>query len=544
VIAELRTPAQMVRDGIGRWPGLDILTFVEVSADGRLTEERRTYKTLLANGEAIAGALAAEGMARPDATFAIMMQNHPEFVEAMIGSELAGTVFVPVDPRTRGDKLAYMLRFARCRGVLVADYALAHVLAVVGEVPELEWIWVLGKAAGSAGRARVSSLRQVMDRHPAPPAPAPDLGRTMQLLYTSGTTGDPKAIVSPYARFAAIAALGPALGLRDGDRPYTGLSLTHANAQLVTLGNALAHGLPLVISRRFTKSRLWEILARHDCTMFSLLGGMAISIYAEPPGPWDRDHRVRYVLSAGMPPNLWPAFAERFEVEIFEFFGAAEGGMTLNPPRGGPIGSIGKPPPDSLCTVRDEADAECPPGVLGEICFRPVSGEPPPVTYLDNPAASAAKVRDGWFRSGDAGYKDADGWLYFAHRLGGSIRRNGDFISAAQIEAEIAALDQVADVHVYGLATPANAPGEKEIVAAVVLHTGAVLDARSIVEHCRHRIGASSVPSFIQLVDEIPKTASEKPQQRFLERMLAEGRGALFDTTGSVVTQNPAGDPK
>ena len=543
MIAELRTPAQMVRDGMNRWPGLDILTFVEVAADGRLTEERRTYQTLLANGEAIAGALAAEGMA-PGATFAIMMQNHPQFVEAIVGSELAGTVFVPVDPRARGEKLAYMLRFARCRGVLVADYALAHVLAVADDLPELQWIWVLGEPAASAGRARVASLRQVMERRHAPPVPAPDLGRTMQLLYTSGTTGDPKAIVSPYARFAGIAALGPALGLRDGDRPYTGLSLTHANAQLITLGNALAHGLPLVISRRFTKSRLWEILARYDCTMFSLLGGMAISIYAEPPGRWDRDHRVRYVLSAGMPPNLWPSFAERFGVEIFEFFGAAEGGMTLNPPGAGPIGSIGKPPPDSLCTVRDEADVECLPGVLGEICFRPVCGEPPPVTYLDNPAASAAKVRDGWFRSGDAGYKDAGGWLYFAHRLGGSIRRNGDFVSAAQIEAEIAALDQVADVHVYGLATPANAPGEKEIVAAVVLHPGAVLDARSILDHCRHRIGAASIPSFIQLVDEIPKTASEKPQQRFLERMLAEGRGALFDTTGSAVTQNPAGDPQ
>lgn len=542
--SELRTPVQMVRDGIAHWPGVDILTFVEADTGGRLVEERRTYQTLLANAEAIAGALAAEGMA-PGAAFAIMMPNHPEFVEAILGSELAGTVFVPVDPRTRGEKLAYMLRFAECRGVLVAKDALSHVLAVAGGLPLLEWIWVLGDAGPSPSPTRVSDLRQIMARHHAPPAaPAPDLARTMQLLYTSGTTGDPKAIVSPYGRFAGVAALGATIGLRDGDRPYTGLSLTHANAQLITLGNALAHGLPLVISRRFTKSRLWEIVARYECTMFSLLGGMAIAIYAEPPGPWDRKHRVRYVLSAGMPPNLWPAFAERFGVEILEFFGAAEGGMTLNPPGVGPIGSIGKPPPDSLCTVRDEADAECPPGVIGEICFRPVEGDPAPVTYLNNPTASAAKVRDGWFRTGDAGFQDADGWLYFAHRIGGSIRRNGDFVSAAQIEAEIAALESVADVHVYGLATPANAPGETEIVAAVVAHPGHAFDAKSIFDHCRERIGATSVPTFVQLVDEIPKTASEKPQQRFLEQMLAEGRGALFDTTGSAVTQNPAGDPK
>jgi crotonobetaine/carnitine-CoA ligase len=438
-----------------------------------------------------------------------------------------------------------MLRFARCRGVVVADYALEHILAVADQLPKLDWIWVLGEAAPSAGPPRVTALRDVMARGDAPPAaPAPGLTRTMQLLYTSGTTGDPTAIVSPYGRFASVAAMGSAIGLGDNDRPYTGLSLTHANAQLITLGNALAHGLPLVISRRFTKSRLWEILARFDCSMFSLLGGMAIAIYAEPPGAWDRKHGVRYVLSAGMPTNLWPAFAARFGVEIFEFFGAAEGGMTLNPPGAGPVGSIGKPPPDSLCTVRDEADVECPPGVIGEICFRPIVGEPAPVTYLDNPAASAAKVRDGWFRSGDAGFKDPDGWLYFAHRIGGSIRRNGDFVSAAQIEAEIAALEAVADVHVYGLATPANAPGEKEIVAAVVAHPGRALDPRSIFDHCRERIGATSVPTFVQLVDEIPKTASEKPQQRFLEQMLADGRGALFDTTGSAVTLTLAGDLK
>lgn len=538
----LKTPLQMVLDGVERHADLDVLTFVEVGPDGTLIEDVRTYADLLLNGRRIAGALSAENMG-DGVAFAIIMRNHAEFVDAMIGSEIAGTIFVPIDPRTRGEKLLYMLRFAGCRGAFVADYALSYLLDVLADLPELEWIWVLGDTQQTVtGPVRMARFTDVIGRAVAvEDLPKPDPTRPMQLLYTSGTTGDPKAIVSPYARFAAVGTLGHAIGLRPDDRPYTGLSLTHANAQLITLGNALSGGLRLVISQQFTKSRLWEILAHYDCTMFSLLGGMAIAIYAEPPAPHDRGHKVRYVLSAGMPEALWHPFAERFGVEIFEFFGAAEGGLTLNPPGAGPAGSVGKPPADTICTIFDEQDRECPPGTIGEICFRPVTGDQPPVVYLRNPEASKSKVRDGWFRTGDAGYKDEQGWLYFAHRISNSIRRNGDFVSASHIEAEISALDGVADVHVYGVTTPENAPGEKEVIAAIVPQSGRTFEPAGIFERCRARIGANAVPSFVQIVEEIPKTASEKPQERFLIQMLADGRSTILNASGAVVTVTPKG---
>ena len=530
----------MVLNGVRKHPDLDVLTFVAVASDGKLVEDVRTYATLLSKGRLIAGALAAEKMS-DGAAFALIMRNHAEFVDAMIGSEIAGTIFVPVDPRTRGEKLLYMLRFAGCRGAFVADYALPYLLDILAELPELEWIWMLGDAGVVPDvSVRLNRFDDVITRAlPTQDLPEPDLTRPMQILYTSGTTGDPKAIVSPYARFAAVGSLGAAIGLQPDDRPYTGLSLTHANAQLITLGNALSTGLRLVISQQFTKSRLWEILAHYECTMFSLLGGMAIAIYAEPPAPHDRKHKVRYVLSAGMPLALWNPFAERFDVEIFEFFGAAEGGLTLNPPGAGPPGSVGKPPLDVICAIFDEQDRECPPGIMGEICFRPLNGDQPPVVYLRNPEASEAKVRDGWFRTGDAGYKDEKGWLYFAHRISNSIRRNGDFVSASHIEAEIAALDDVADVHVYGLATPENAPGEKEVIAAIVPQSGRDFEPAKIFERCRTQIGTNAVPSFIQIVEEIPKTASEKPQERFLIQMLAEGRSTILNASGAAVTVTP-----
>lgn len=532
----------MVLDGVRKHADLDVLTFVEVLPDGSLSEDIRTYAGLLENGRRIAGALASEGMG-DGAAFAIIMRNHAEFVDTMIGSEIAGTIFVPIDPRTRGEKLSYMLKFAECEGAFIADYALTYLMEVLPDLPKLKWVWVLGGAGTPGnGTARISNFEDILaGGKPVQDLPEPDHSKPMQLLYTSGTTGDPKAIISSYGRFASVGSLGASIGLRPDDRPYTGLSLTHANAQLITLGNALNGGLRLVISQQFTKSRLWDILARYECTMFSLLGGMAIAIYAEPPSPHDRAHKVRYVLSAGMPEALWHPFAERFGVEIFEFFGAAEGGLTLNPPGFGPAVSIGKPPPDSICAILDEQGQECATDALGEICFRPVVGEQPPVVYLKNPKASAEKVKDGWFRTGDAGYKDADGWVYFAHRISNSIRRNGDFISASHIEAEIAALADVADVHVYGLATPGNAPGEKEVIAAIVPHPDCTFDPRSVFAHCREQIGSNAVPSFVQIVDEIPKTASEKPQERFLVQMLADNRSRIFNASGAAVMITPKG---
>src|SRR5690606_33480634 len=153
-------------------------------------------------------------------------------------------------------KLAYMLDFAECRGLVIGDYALAQLAEIAGECRHLEWVWVVGSGGGAIGRLRRQDFATLLD------GPVPDVtvrvasaDEPMQMLYTSGTTGDPKAILSPYARFAFVASLGEMFGLRAGDRPYTGLSLTHANAQLITLGNVLSLGLRGVFSRRFTKSR-------------------------------------------------------------------------------------------------------------------------------------------------------------------------------------------------------------------------------------------------------------------------------------------------
>lgn len=494
---------------------LDVLTFVDIAPDGAFVDEVRTYGDLWANGQRVAAALDAEGMGEGDA-FAVILQNHPEFVDTMVGSSLAGTVFVPIDPRTKGQKLAYMLNHAECRGAVVGAYALENLGAVLDACPALRWLWVVGEAAGEVPlRARTFGEVLAADatfgavRVTDPEAP-------MQMLYTSGTTGDPKAILSPYARFGFVASLGEALGLQAGDRPYTGLSMTHANAQLITLGTTLHMGLRGVFSRRFTKSRLWDVTRRYGCTMFNLLGGMTTAIYSEPHRPDDADNPVRYVLSAGMPAAIWADFAERFGVDIYEFYGAAEGGLTLNPPGAGPVGSIGKPPPSLEGRVVDDDDRECPPGEPGEIVFRNADGTCPVITYFKNAEASEKKTEGGWLRMGDIGYRDADGWFFFLYRKGGGIRHNGDFVNPAFVEKELAEHAHVDDVFVYGVPSANGVPGEKDVVAAVVPVESATFDAADVFRHCRAQLESNFVPTYLQVVGEIPKTASEKPQERFL----------------------------
>jgi crotonobetaine/carnitine-CoA ligase len=160
--------------------------------------------------------------------------------------------------------------------------------------------------------------------------------------------------------------------------------------------------------------------------------------------------------------------------------------------------------------------------VPGELISRPVTGDAQ-VTYFGNREASEKKTEGGWLRSGDVCHKDADGWLFFDYRKGGGIRRNGDFINPGFVEAALAENPAVDDVYVYGVPSASGAPGEKEVVAALVVDR-ARFDPEAVFAECRRKLEANFVPSFLQILPEIPKTASEKPQDRFLiEALLAPG---------------------
>ncbi|MGC8534183.1 MAG: AMP-binding protein [Rhizomicrobium sp.] len=503
-------------------PDLDVVTF---EGGGEREDEIRTYAQLWSNANRLAAGLIGRGMNYGD-RFAILIRNHPEFIELMIAASLSGLVFVPIDPRTRGNKLAYTLNNSGCRGIVCADYSIAQVEEIRSQVPGLEWIWLLqsGETDLKAGEVKATDLREILER----PESSVDLRLRnaedpLQIIYTSGTTGDPKGVVFPNSRYGAATLLCSMLGIGADERPYTGLSLTHGNAQLMTLASALRLGQRAVFSRKFTKSRLWDITREYGCTFFNLLGGMATAIYSEPLRDNDADNPVRFVLSAGMPLAIWESFENRFKLKILEAYGAIEGGMAFKPIGLGPVGSFGKPPPNLEMKIVDEDGNECPPHVQGELISRAVTGEAASVNYFNNPSASQKKTLGGWLRSGDICHRDADGWLFFDYRKGGGIRHNGDFISPGFVEGVLAEHPRIDDAYVYGIPSANGAPGERDVVAAVVPSRDG-FEPEAIFAHCRSKLEPNFVPTYLQVVTEIPKTASEKPQDRFLvEALCTEG---------------------
>ena len=139
------------------------------------------------------------------------------------------------------------------------------------------------------------------------------------------------------------------------------------------------------------------------------------------------------------------------------------------------------------------------------------------MTYFKNPEATEKKTAGGWLHMGDIGHLDEAGWLFFHYRMGGGIRKQGDFINPAFVEKALSEIESIADVYVYGLAVSEGmAPGEKEVVGAVVPADRSNFDIAAVFQECRDKLDRNSVPDFIQVLDEIPKTASEKPQERFL----------------------------
>jgi len=535
--------ANLVANRADESPDFDVLT---IEGGGVRTDEVRTYRDLWDNGRRMAQVMLSLGL-QPGERVALLMANHPEFVEAMVAASIVGAVVVPIDSRTRGNKLHFMLANAQCCAAFAADYALEHLQPLRQALPGLRW--VMGFATDE-GSKPLSEYANVVDWVAAAPVVAPDLeirttdpDSALELIFTSGTTGDPKGIVMTHRRYCETSLLAMRLfGYRPDDKLYSGLSLTHANAQAITLGAALACRLRCVLSRRFTKSRLWDITRKHGATTFTLLGGMTTAVYAEPKRPDDADNPVRFVVSAGMPAAIWEPFEQRFGVRILEFYGAAEGGLCFNHPGAGPVGSIGKPAPTLTYRIVDEEGRDVPRGTPGELLFRHANGAPFVVDYFGNPEASARKCEGGWLRMGDVVHEDADGWLYFDCRKGGGIRRNGEFIGTAFIEKVIAESGLVDDVYVYGLASANLAPGEKEVVAAVVPKNPATFSPQALFAVCRDGLEPNAVPALIQVVDHIPKTASEKPLDRVLveaiERMPQQVH-QLAKSANSTVKEPP-----
>ncbi len=515
-----------------KFPDFAVITFENHTHP----DEIITYRDLVVKGTILARFLEKQGIG-PGDIFSVFMRNHPEMLYAIFAASALDAVLVPVDPRSEEEKLVFQTRDSGTKGIIYSTEFLSIIERVLARVPAVRSFGCLNSPEfGSAPLHGHPDLKAILEGPEAPvfvPGPHRIQDRFL-LMYTSGSTGNPKGIYVCYDRLqdAVIWADRVWPYTRD-DKLYTGLSLTHGNAVWLTLYPALYRRIPAVISRKFSKSRLWEICRQYGCTTFSLLGGMMTGIYSEPERTEDGANSVRMVLSAGTPKGIWTSFEKRFNVTIHEWYDSMEGGFCHNPPGVGPIGSFGKPLPDMVeIKVVREDDSECDPGEIGELIARNLTGWTK-AEYHNNPEATSEKMRGGWMRSGDMVHRDAEGWIYFDFRKGAGLRRQGEFIMPEYVDGVIAEHPDVSDVCVFGIKASSGAPGESDLVAAIVPVAGRRPDVSGIFRYCRNHLQNNSVPSFIWTVAKIPKTASEKNLSRVLEETFDPDKDDVFPLTGS-----------
>ncbi len=508
-------------------PDQEILIF----EDGSGSEEILSYADLHHQSNKLARLLADQGIGKGD-TFAVYMRNHPEFVYALLAGTTLGAIAVPIDPRHRGERLKFLLENSGAKAVLVSGECMGALEELIDEMPQIKFVTVAYRSEQDVPvSAKYHPLNETLeqDSWQRVEQQIMDVRHPMQIIYTSGTTGPPKGVMIRNNRTGLFTILTRLVWqYKKDDILYNGLSLTHGNAQAVTLFPALYSGIKAVFSPRFTKSRIWYICRKYGCTSFSLLGGMMSAIYSEPPREDDADNPVKKVISAGTPPAIWEDFEKRFDVKILEWYGSVEGGFAYKPIGKGPIGSFGKPVPGIMeFKVVDETDGEQPPDTTGELICRLLKGETK-VDYLGMPEASKEKTRGGWLRTGDMVHRDKDGWHYFDYRKGEELRRAGDFIQPDQVEKVIGEHPDISEVCVYGIPAASGAPGESDLVAAVTLFEEKEIDPESILLKCRENLAANFIPSYLQVVEEIPKTISEKPLDRFLREALEKKEGKIY----------------
>jgi acyl-CoA synthetase (AMP-forming)/AMP-acid ligase II len=359
---------------------------------------------------------------------------------------------------------------------------------------------------------------------PAPGSRPPGLDTECGLLYTSGTTGRPKGCVLTNRYYLTSGAwyrdLGGRAAIRPGDRIYNPLPLYHMNCQALTATCCLLTGSCLVLPERFSASRWWADLAATRATVAHYLGVIPPLLLNQPPGPDERRHRVRFGLGAGVEPELHAAFEARFGFPLVEVWGMTETGRIFadhEEPRQVSTRAFGRAPLGELeARVVDEQGQEQPRGVAGELVVRAAGPDPRRgffAGYLKNEAATAEAWRGGWFHTGDVARQEPDGMLVFVDRMKNIIRRAGENVAAAEVEAALQAHPDVAQVAVLAVADELR---EEEVMACVVPmpgHPPAAVLAERLMDHCLARLAYFKAPAWWLFLDRLPTTGTQKVQK-------------------------------
>jgi fatty-acyl-CoA synthase len=467
---------------------------------------------------------------------ALLVDNVPEFVFWMGGAALAGAVMVGGNPTHRGDELARDLSHTECQ-LLVTTTGYAELVEGHDLGPSLpaERILVIDEPTGDLRSGPPTRYGQLLG--PVAGADLPDQARTRVsedtlglLLFTSGTSGAPKACLCSQGRLARIGTVVTQMfEITEDDVCYLSMPLFHSNALMTGWAPALAAGATAVLRERFSASKFLDDVRRYGVTYFNYVGKPLSYILATPERPDDADNTLRRVFGNEAAEADVATFARRFGCTVQDAYGSTEGGASVQRTPDTPRGALGRAMPGTVI-INSDTGEECPRAVfdeqgrllnaeeaIGEMVSR--EGGAGFEGYWRNADADAARVRNGWYWTGDLAYRDENDFFYFAGRDFDWLRVDGENFAAAPVEGVLQRHPDVVLASVY--AVPDAVVGD-QVMATLLLRPGATFDPEEFVDFLHHQtdLGTKWAPNYVRITDELPETATTKVLKRVLR---AEG---------------------
>jgi len=486
--------------------------FLFSEADGR----KFTYAEFEAAVDRASRLLASAGVVKGDVV-SLLMPNSVEYVVAYFACWELGAIAGPINSLLKAQEISYVISDSETRILLIHPDFLPTIDSIRSELSGLRIMEFDDEAAttrnlNNHSGAAASTKAGLSDI---------DLDSEAIIIYTSGTTGKPKGCLLTHGNLIANARqISQWLGFTEGDRLLTIMPLFHMNAVSVTTMSALYAGGSTVVSPKFSVSRFWQIISDYQITSFGSVATMlSMLLHTYPDGvPRGlKTDQLRFAMcgSAPVPAEVIKRFEETFDCLVIEGYGLSESTCrsTFNPPdeRRRP-GSCGKPIGNEMKIVDDD-DREVANGELGEIVLR---GENILKGYYRNPEATATAFRNGWFHTGDIGYRDDEGFFYVIDRKSDMIIRGGENIYPREIDEVLYQHPAVAAAATIGV--PDQLYGE-EVAAFIMLKEGSEVTEEEVISFCRARLADYKCPKTIRFVAEIPKGPTGKLLKRELSSL-------------------------
>lgn len=481
-----------------------------------------TFAATLEKARTAAAGLAALGVKQGDRVL-LMLPNGPAAIQLLLAINDLGAVFVPINPAYRGAILAHVVTDSEAEIAVVHPACLDRLMQV--DAPALRCVVVAAADCVETTRdgRRVVGISALEGHGHAPPAPAQPIQPwdLQSIMYTSGTTGRSKGVLSSYMH--SFSAVNPQTWTctRPDDRHLLHMPVFHIGGAFIAT-TALCVGASIGVVAPFKTDAFWSSVHALGVTSVFLLGSMATFLLKQPPGPDDRSHGLRHVMIVPLGTS-GPAFLERFGVPYFTLFNMTEISTPLmsgmNPAK---PNICGRPRPGVEVRLVDAHDIPVASGQVGELIVRTTAPWAMSHGYNANPSATAAAWRNGWFHTGDAFRIDEDGDYHFVDRLKDTIRRRGENISSFEVELELLSHPSVREA--AAVAVPSEF-SEDEVLAVLAPAPGCTIDPVEIIEHLRGRLPPFMIPRFIRTLTDLPKTPTAK-----VEKHMLRGAGLTPDT--------------